>query len=133
MSIQQCTKKGCTNGVAYLCHEHSSEAEQNHALQTTNTKLTLENRELTKKGENLCCVLGNYMMQVAELEQDGKRLDLIEKHLLVIHTPAPSGDEFDGLWVVCAYELPNKVDCLSKGGSLRYVLDKVMGEEKEDS
>ncbi len=28
MAEQQCVHAGCTNGVAYLCHEHSSEAEQ---------------------------------------------------------------------------------------------------------
>lgn len=76
--------------------------DQNHALQATNTKLTL---------------------RVRELERDGKRLDLIAEHLLIIHPPEPSEDEFDGLWVVCAYELPNKVDCLSKGEVLCQAID----------
>ena len=45
------------------------EAEEREA------KLIEEKRELTEKGETLCVQLGNSMMQVHELEQDGKRLE----------------------------------------------------------
>lgn len=102
--------------------------EQNTALQTTNTKLTLRVRELDQKLADTDLAFEGANKIIGKLEQDGKRLDLIVEHLLIIHPPDPSDDEFDCLWVVCAYELPNKVDCLSKDDDLRQAIDKAMAK-----
>jgi len=55
--------------------------------------------------------------------KDKMRLDAIESELLVIHPPAPTGDEFDGLWVVCDYTLPKLADYLSRDKNLRVAID----------
>ncbi len=67
---------------------------------------------------------------MSEAEQDGKRLDLIAENLLIIHPPAPTEDEYHDLWVVCAYELPRKEDCLSAATDLRQAIDKAMAKGK---
>jgi len=54
---------------------------------------------------------------------DKDRIDLIEHELLIIHPPAPSDDEFDGLRVICDYTLPRKEDCISKDKDLRTAID----------
>jgi len=55
--------------------------------------------------------------------KDKMRLDAIESELLVIHPPAPTGDEFDGLWVICDYTLPALADYLSRDKNLRRAID----------
>ena len=54
---------------------------------------------------------------------DKTRLDLIQNELLIIHPPAPTGDEFDGLWVICDYTLPQLADYISRDKDLRTALD----------
>lgn len=57
---------------------------------------------------------------------DKDRIDLIQKELLIVHPPAPTGDEFDGLWVICDYTLPNLADYISRDKDLRVALDWLM-------
>lgn len=59
--------------------------------------------------------------------KDKMRLDAIENELLIIHPPAPSGDEFDGLWVICDYTLPKLADYLSRDKNLRRAIDGALG------
>ena len=59
---------------------------------------------------------------------DTDRLNLIQMELLIIHPPAPTGDKFDGLWVVCDYTLPALADCLSKHKDLRTAIDGAVGD-----
>jgi len=54
---------------------------------------------------------------------DTERLNIIEMELLIIHPPAPTGDKFDGLWVVCDYTLPQLADCISSDKDLRKAID----------
>jgi len=54
---------------------------------------------------------------------DKTRLDLIQSELLIIHPPAPTGDSFDGLWVICDYTLPQLADYISRDKDLRTALD----------
>ena len=54
---------------------------------------------------------------------DTDRLNLIEKELLIIHTPTPTGDKFDGLWVICDYTLPRLADYISRDKDLRTAID----------
>lgn len=54
---------------------------------------------------------------------DKDRLDAIQQDLLILHPPAPTGDEFDGLWVICDYTLPSLADYLSKHKDLRKAID----------
>lgn len=58
---------------------------------------------------------------------DTDRLNAIQKELLILHPPAPTGDEFDGLWVICDYTLPSLADCLSRDKSLRRAIDMALG------
>lgn len=58
---------------------------------------------------------------------DKDRIDLIEKELLIIHPPAPTGDSFDGLWVICDYTLPQLADYLSRDKDLRRAIDGAVG------
>jgi len=57
---------------------------------------------------------------------DKDRLDAIQNELLILHPPAPTGDKFDGLWVVCDYALPNLADYLSMDKDLRKAIDGAM-------
>jgi len=59
--------------------------------------------------------------------KDKLRLDAIESELLIIYPPAPTDDEFDGLWVICDYTLPDMADCLAKDKNLRKALDGAVG------
>lgn len=54
---------------------------------------------------------------------DKDRIDLIQQELLILHPPAPSDDEFDGLWVICDYTLPRKEDWISRDKDLRTAID----------
>ena len=54
---------------------------------------------------------------------DTDRLNLIENELLILHPPAPSGDEFDSKWVICDYTLPRKKDWISRDKDLRTAID----------
>ena len=67
--------------------------------------------------------------RIKELEPDGERLDLVIKHMLILHPPVPTADEFDEMWVICDYTLPNYVDCLSKDKDLRQAIDKARKEQ----
>jgi len=58
--------------------------------------------------------------------KDKLRLDAIENELLIIYPPAPTGDSFDGLWVICDYTLPDMADYLSRDRNLRKALDGAM-------
>lgn len=58
---------------------------------------------------------------------DTDRLDLIQSELLIIHPPAPCGDEFDGLWVICDYTLPRYSDYISRDKDLRKAIDGAVG------
>lgn len=54
---------------------------------------------------------------------DTDRLNMIEMELLIVHPPAPTGDKFDGLWVICDYTLPQLADCLCMDKDLRKAID----------
>ena len=58
---------------------------------------------------------------------DTDRINLIQMELLIIHPPAPCGDEFDGLWVICDYTLPRYSDYLSRDKDLRKAIDMAVG------
>jgi len=58
---------------------------------------------------------------------DTDRLNAIEMELLIIHPPAPTGDKFDGLWVVCDYTLPQLADYLHMDKDLRKAIDGATG------
>ncbi len=98
--------------------------EQIKALQKTGTKLVERVRELEAEQTGDRSRVKYLLGKIKRLEQDGKRLDLIIEHLLIIHPPTPPMD----LWEVCAYELPNPVDCLAKDKDLRQALDKAMAK-----
>lgn len=57
---------------------------------------------------------------------DTDRLNLIQNELLIIHPPAPTGDSFDGLWVICDYTLPQLADYIARGRDLRTAIDRVL-------